>query len=440
MTKSDVIRTRKQELAELDEALTDEPIGYKDPRYFPFHRAAGEPRGNDPVADLSATIERSERTRTRRSTCQLFSGFRGSGKSTELHRLASELTDAGHVVIFVAGNEIINLYQALEPTDLLVSVAGAVATDVSRRTGTSPAQQSLLRRIAEFFRDTEVNLTQIGLDQSPVKLTFSLSRDPVFKAKVQQVLRGRLSQFVSQFQAFMAEAKKLLELPEGGAYPVIVVDDLEKVRGLGEEQSIVQKGMEEIFWSFHWALRVEGWHTIWTAPPYIHLLNPGLGNAYDESAVLPMVRVWDNDKARSPDPHGVGALRAAARLRGDIDSLFLKNELLERLINASSGHVRNFFGLLRDAVRYAYKQSDPTRPLNEVALDRIIADFTSDYRKTIYGDDLPWLSSIAAGRKLTLPNAGILPRVAKLLDMAVVMTYRNGDDWVDLCSPVQGLV
>ena len=35
----DAIKKRKQELAELDEALTPDPIGYKDPRYFAFHEA-----------------------------------------------------------------------------------------------------------------------------------------------------------------------------------------------------------------------------------------------------------------------------------------------------------------------------------------------------------------------------------------------------------------
>ncbi len=76
---------------------------------------------------------------------------------------------------------------------------------------------------------------------------------------------------MTQFQAFMAEAKELLAIPEPGPYPVLLIDDLEKVRGLGAEQAIVQKGMEEIFWSFHWALRIEGCATIWTAPPYIQL-------------------------------------------------------------------------------------------------------------------------------------------------------------------------
>jgi len=156
--------------------------------------------------------------------------------------------------------------------------------------------------------------------------------------------------------------------------------------------------------------------------------------------VLPMVRVWDNDDTRTPQPQGIQAMRACARLRGDIDSLFLNQGLLDRLIMASSGHVRDLFGLLRDAVHQAYRQSDPERPLTEPVIERIIGDYVSDYRKAIFDDDLPWLASVASGRRLKLPSEDMLPRVAKLLDMSVVMTYRNGEDWVDLCAPAQGLV
>jgi hypothetical protein len=76
--------------------------------------------------------------------------------------------------------------------------------------------------------------------------------------------------------------------------------------------------------------------------------------------------------------------------------------------------------------------------LNEVAVDRIVADYDSDYAKAIY--DLPSLATVAADRKLKLPNADILPRVAKLLDMSVVMSYSNGADGVDLCAPAHRLV
>src|SRR5437773_10475657 len=100
---TDPIQKRKQQLADLDDALTDEPVEYNDPHYFAFHRAPGRPRGVDPVAELCTAIE----MKKKRATCQLFSGFRGSGKRTELLRASGGLAAAGHTVLFVSGNEVV---------------------------------------------------------------------------------------------------------------------------------------------------------------------------------------------------------------------------------------------------------------------------------------------------------------------------------------------
>jgi len=441
----EAIKQRRQQLEALTEALYDEPIGPADPRYFPFHNAKGAPRGGDPISDLRATIDLSKA----RATSQLFSGFRGSGKSTELRRLHAGLVEDGYKVIFVEGSRVINLYQPLEPADLLLSVAAAVAMAVSELSGTSPAKRSLLDRIVEFFGNTNVNLSQLsvgaGVDAGGVKLdigklVFDLSTNPSFKLRVQDALRGRLSEFVEEFRRFMRDARELLGLRDGGRCPVLIVDDLEKVRGSGPDQDIVQKGMEQIFWEFNWALRVEGWHAIWTAPPYLQLLNAGITNQYDGCEVLPMIRVWENDGDRTPDPSGLDAVRRCLRKRGEIDSLFWSEALLDRLITASSGHLRDMLRLLQDVVRYVYKQSDPTTPLNEALIDRVLADYMGDCRKAIYSDDLPWLASVAKSKTLSLPNATLVPRVAKLLDTAVVMTYRNGSEWFDVCTAVQGMV
>jgi hypothetical protein len=126
---------RKQELRTLMRALNDEPIGPDDPRYFDFSRANGQPRGADPIAHLQAIVEIGDS----RTTCQLFSGFRGSGKSTELRRLEAELRGAGFPVLFVRGGDVLNLHQPLEPADLLLGVAAGVAETIERAAGTNPA-------------------------------------------------------------------------------------------------------------------------------------------------------------------------------------------------------------------------------------------------------------------------------------------------------------
>lgn len=110
LTKPERIR----ELRALMAAFTVRPIDPSKPdeatRYYAFHKDPALPRGRDAVKDLLKTIF----YLPEQETCQLFSGFQGTGKSTELRRLAGELEDAGFPVLFVEGGRYINLYQPLE--------------------------------------------------------------------------------------------------------------------------------------------------------------------------------------------------------------------------------------------------------------------------------------------------------------------------------------
>jgi AAA ATPase domain len=254
--------TRRAQLSDLLDAFEDEPIEPTDPRYFKFHKAAGEPRGEDSVRRLRTGIVAARK----RATCQLFSGFRGSGKSTELRRLSKDLDGQGYRVVLVEGERYINGNQPLEPTDLLVSVAAAVAQAVEDGSAPNPARESLLTRISGFFSNTNVNLAQVGagatLDAGGAKLdlaklTFNLRTNPSFKAQVQDALRGRVDVFVEQFHDFMRQAKRAFGQDEADR-PVLIVDDLEKVRGSGPDQDLIQQSVEHVFWRFHWALRIDG--------------------------------------------------------------------------------------------------------------------------------------------------------------------------------------
>lgn len=72
--------------------LRDVPLEPDDERYVPLY-ADIRIAVDDPVAMMQATIEWSVTP-----SVQLFSGFRGTGKSTELRRLRQRLREAGYVV------------------------------------------------------------------------------------------------------------------------------------------------------------------------------------------------------------------------------------------------------------------------------------------------------------------------------------------------------
>ncbi len=93
--------TSRQEMEDLlDEmynAFSPTPLQPGDPAYVDCRAVRGD---EDVLEDLGRTVRRSQIL-----TYQLYSGYRGSGKTTELLRLKKHLEDKGHVMVYFAADE-----------------------------------------------------------------------------------------------------------------------------------------------------------------------------------------------------------------------------------------------------------------------------------------------------------------------------------------------
>lgn len=444
-------RERLLELRTLMASFTVRPIDPADPAtaylYFPFHSAEGRPRGRDPIADLRGTLILSPNN----GTCQLFSGFQGTGKSTELRRLRGDLQRDGFQVLFVEGSRYINLYQPLEATDLLLSIAIAVGEAMQARIGQDPRARTLYERLAEFFGNIRLAGLDVGLSAEVdakaakasvdiAKLRLELAQNPSFKTRVQDALRGSFSAFLDAFRRFMAAARDLLGLEPNAPAPVLIIDDLEKVQGVGRQQELVQRQIEDIFSAFHYALKIPGWHTIWASPPYLPFLNAAIANTYDHYAVLPMVRLWDaGDPQRRRSTTGFDAMRRFLHLRGNIDALFSDPRQMDDLIWVSSGHIRDLFRLMQDVLREIVSHDGHT-PVTADEVRQIVEDYVATSQRAVYTEDHDFLRRVGEVRRVEASTALDVGRIAKLVDTQLVMLYRNGAEWFDLSVPVQRLL
>ena len=77
----------------------------------------------------------------------MFTGQRGTGKSTELRRLRVELINRGHVALMADMAEYMNLTTAVEVGDFLITVMGALSEQVEEKYGEDPTHQSYWDRI-----------------------------------------------------------------------------------------------------------------------------------------------------------------------------------------------------------------------------------------------------------------------------------------------------
>ncbi|MGH8657193.1 MAG: hypothetical protein ACREV4_01530 [Gammaproteobacteria bacterium] len=97
--------------------------------------------GYDPLQELATQIDFSES-----AGAYLFTGNRGTGKTTELLRLAEILQNYGCEVFYADLSEYLTLTQRVEVTDFLISVLGALSEKVTTRIGEDPGTPGFFER------------------------------------------------------------------------------------------------------------------------------------------------------------------------------------------------------------------------------------------------------------------------------------------------------
>jgi hypothetical protein len=145
--------------------------------YVPFDE------GNHARGDCGC-IERLERTIQLSSspTCQLFTGFPGSGKTTELKRLAARFrqnkSESTHVLL-VDFEEYVDRHSPIAISDILRVLAFSLDRDAAIAEGKNPElEPGYLRRFWDYLTTTDVELKTVGLEAYGSKLMFELKRNP----------------------------------------------------------------------------------------------------------------------------------------------------------------------------------------------------------------------------------------------------------------------
>jgi hypothetical protein len=138
-------------LKQLYANLSDEALEPESPFYEPVYQRLGL---DDPVQQISTLIEFDGV-----ESIRLFSGFRGSGKTTELLRLQRLLEQRGYFVLYADALNCVNAAEPIEITDLLMVMAGAFSDALDDQLGKDIARETFWDRIWTFL-NTEINLKE----------------------------------------------------------------------------------------------------------------------------------------------------------------------------------------------------------------------------------------------------------------------------------------
>lgn len=423
-------------LEELREWLTacdpGTPIDPADPRFVDFYRFEHEGRqislrGEDTEAGLPMLADAIELATDR--SCQLFSGFPGTGKSSELRGLKHSLEAKGYVVLLADAGEYLNLRGPLTISELLIVVAAAFGEAADAHAGTSLEKVGYLGRLIEFLHQDVKLDVGVNLPGGVGDLKLGISTNQPFWIQVRDRLAASIGRLRDHAHRFVEDlAKALLARNRGARGIVFIFDSLEKIRSTRpEEFGAVIESVAEVFVTQAELLHFPC-HMVYTIPPYVRHLE--LGTAYTQvTEVLPAIRVHER-RGDAPYRPGIDALCEVVRRRIPVARVFGSDETqLRALAMQSGGHVRLLLTFVRDLLQRARRSGLPATPL---AIARVVQRHREDAERNLWSERLPLLRDILTYRELPGMSRAQLPVLAGLLDDFTVLCYRNGDGWYDV--------
>lgn len=305
--------TDRDFLKRIYQELQDRPLQPGDPRYQPVY---DHPGCEDPIAQLQRRIEYADP-----ESLTLFSGFRGSGKTTELFRLRKRLEDMHYAVLYADALDYINPAGPIEISDLLIILAGAFS-DTLQELGVDISTENYWTRLWNFLNKTEVVAKELGFKAEagagPVKaganLKLELRTTPSFRQKLSKVLSGRIGELHAEVTNFFEDGFKAIRKSRGEDTKVVFLfDSLEQIRGSLSNEQEVTRSVELLFSNHLRLLEIPYLHVVYTVPPWLKFVLPGT-----DIVVLPCLRLWNNDPQRSSCGAGTDALSTHSSPRGSL--------------------------------------------------------------------------------------------------------------------------
>lgn len=417
----------------------DEALAPGDERLVDLDR--DPPDGSSPPRGerWSEILRREVKLAEDKPLCLLFSGLRGSGKSTELLRLVDRLTEDDYLMVLLDVDERIDLNTPLNLTDLMLLMLYESERAVLRA---EDDDQEKATRVGAFARmwnwvtTTDVNLkTELGADfEAPLvpglkaKIVGELKTKTLLRDRVRAVVESRPTAFLGEIrEAFDDLRKRTDALGRQGL--VAVVDSLEHLQGTSTNWKEVIDSAEQLFNSSMIQLPV---HTLYTVPPSVVL------RLKRDVTFIPMVKLRTRDGGTEYAP-GHAAMRELVEKRIGRDRLVALfgsehcDASVRELVTVSGGYPRALVSQLLDVLVQAREGVVPA--VSQQEFKRILTRAGSKLRQLVNSDGdvaIALLKRVADTKTLTTSSDDERWIASRLLDSNVLLRYLNDADWWDV--------
>jgi hypothetical protein len=405
-----------------------QPLEPGDPAYVDCTSVRGD---DDIIVDLGRTI-----TDAPRKTCQIYSGHRGGGKSTELKKLKQWLEERGFFVVYFAAATDdagdLNLRDT-EYSDILLACARNIIDGLKSLKGLDfrPIAQWIAKSVDELktilsadikIEDLKTNV-ELQLSQF-VKLTTAVRLEPQKRDQVRKLMRDQTESLEAALNDLLDNARK--KLPPDKRDLVVMADNLDRISPIDRPDG--RTNHDEIFLDRADSLKSLNCHTIYTAPVSF-VFSASASRLRDEYGVvkrLPMVAIADRNHQMLDDGYAklrdVLARRVAKATPGRalVPDIFAEEAAVQRLCMASGGHMRELMRLVQESLNRV-----DALPIGVKTVQRAIAEARETYLDAIRFED--WEALMAVEQTKDSRNE-CEDRCRNLLFRLCVLEYREWDE------------
>lgn len=420
------ILQRLEDLGPLDPDTRHPEEAAKFARYYVEGLHGGH---GDAVDQLALDIEVSSGGRN----AHLFSGTIGSGKSTELRRMAQDLRKRGHFAAVVNARDYLNPQIEISISELLLAMALAVWELTATDQGKSPTDGQRWEWWKSLFA-SGVELTELEVPSDLVTAKFALVSNPTVRERIRRFHEKSLDRLVTEVHAFFEEcAETLRSERDPVAKCVLVLDSLEHFGGaaIPGEPDEVFNSLQRMFNTHARHLQLPGWTVVYSVPPLLNKLSPGIASAWGMSRTyaLTSAHVF-KDRSHEVDASTVNdkLLPLMQKRLGDDWPQLLSAEHIRHLVEKTGGDLRDLLRCTRAALLKGLMKNSfpvgpelleeafsdlrrPYLPLSQASRDRLAIVARTFEVDELLTDDQQW------------------PVVMSDLAQKRILMYLNGQEW-----------
>jgi len=366
-------------------------------------------------------------------TCQLLAGHRGSGKSTELHRLQVKL-ERGPEKFFTVFCEIL---EDIEPNDVdfpdvLIAIIRQMADQFHKRLKISLKPGYFKQRWEEIknILGSDVDFTTAELGVGLAKFSAAIKSSPNTRLEIRKNLEPRTNSWIDAANDVISDAALNLS-NKNYVGLAIIVDGLDKMT-LRPHTEVGCSTAEYLFAERHAQLTAFNCHLIYTMPIALaySCRERDIANLYGCAAppVVPMTMIFDATGRKNKA--GFDKFRDLIRRRlkkagAKGNDVFDNNSTRDKIIEYSGGQPRELITLIRDSIIEA------ELPITLSAIEKVARKARHAYARQLRQEHWAIIEQVRRDHALRRKEENDLLYM-ELLDNRAILQYENGGEWYGL--------